>query len=233
MSHMPLAYRGIALTEHRRKAKDGNKCERHCWRDLSRHSSVQLTHSQKIISANSSQILSAKFWINAGFLMMYADEDTVVGNQVCLSRHIFMHACMLGAHLLECVCPSRTLPSPILSPLTLFNLESNQICAETRGPVRHVSFSSPQTSPPDVHYGICLAVLKLSHCFFLILSPSLSVCATLFSPMSLNILLCTNNIHGISFGAFKVQIKLQSHWACLLNDTVSVSLTVLVRFYFL
>ncbi|KAI9517711.1 hypothetical protein NQZ68_000879, partial [Dissostichus eleginoides] len=44
----------------------------------------------------------------------------------------------------------------IRSLLTLFNLESNQICAGAGRPVKYVSFSSPKTSLPDVHCGICL-----------------------------------------------------------------------------
>lgn len=100
------------------------------------------------------------------------------GRKPCFYVQILFNACSCQ-WVRVFMCVSHTLPPSMLFLLTLFNLECNQICAKTGKPVRCVSFSSPWTSLPDVHYGICLAVLKLSCCFFLILSLSLSVYATL------------------------------------------------------
>lgn len=116
----------------------------------------------------SSQITRTHFVPNCGWVQVSCWSPLVwesVGNQGYMSWFTLVHtdadAHICTSVLCMCVCVC-TLPSHMLSLLTLFNLEFNQICAKTGGPVRCGSSSSPQTSLPDVHYGSCLSAATTS-----------------------------------------------------------------------
>lgn len=138
-----------------------------------------------LIITSSSQVLGAKIWISAGFQMMSTDQDAVPWFADTCS----MHVCCVWVCV--CVCPTHIPLSPMLSHLTLFNLQSHQIWAKNE-------------LPSDVSASACHRL----HCQMFTMAYAL-LClncpmpiSTMFTPIPLFlgyliILLCFNNIFGI------------------------------------